>query len=88
MRVAFLGDQFQDGLVVQRRLLGFAEPGGAQGLQARQVVCGHGIDGMRRVSQEQPLFGDRVQFARSGQMFLLLKRAQGGAGLRADATVE
>ena len=31
--MTFLRDQFQDGLVIERGLLGLAQPGGAQGLQ-------------------------------------------------------
>ena len=88
MGVAFLSDQLQDGLIIERGLLGLAEPGGAEGLQPRQVVGGDGVGGIGSSGEEQPLLGGRVQFAGGGQMFLLLEGAQGGAGLRTDDAIK
>ena len=86
--VGLLGGQFEDGLVVERGLAGFAEPGAAQGLQARQVIGGDGVGGIRWSRQEQPLSGGWVQFAADRQALLPLEGAQGGAGLRAYHAVE
>ena len=88
MRVRLLRDEFQDGFVIERALLGFAEPVSALGLQPCQIVRVDRVAGVGRHLEGNARFGFAIQIACDGQMFALLKRAQCRAGLRAGHAVE
>ncbi len=61
MRETFLGDEFQNIFKIERGLLRFAQPGGGDGLQAREVVAGDGVSGIRRFIELEFAFRGRVE---------------------------
>ena len=84
--VGAFGHEFEGGLVVERGLLGLADPGGFQWLQPREILGGEDELGERRGGEHELCAGGGVEGAGGGQITAFLIRAQGGGGLRpADA---
>src|SRR5207249_4678763 len=77
VRMRLLCDQFQNALVVHSLLPGFAEPGGADGAQPRQILPRDRVVRQCGRTQVEPRLGFRVQLARDRQPFTSLKGAQG-----------
>ena len=88
MGAAFFSEEFQDSFVIETRLLGFFQPGGAKREQACEVFAGDGVIGQGRRGEEELGFGRRIQLAVHRQVRLLLKSPQGRARLRADRAVD
>ena len=83
----FFGDEFEGIFVVEAVLLGFAEPVGAEGAEAVEVLGFKGVGGEEGGVEGEAVEGGGVEFASDREIFEALKVANGGAGLAADAAV-
>lgn len=87
VRKRFFRDEFKDVLIVQRGLLGLAEPCGRERLKPRDVIGGDGVGGVGRTFENELVFSGGVELAGGVVALLPLKSGNGRACLRTDGAV-
>ena len=88
MRLGLLGDQFENGFVIEPALLRSFQPGSAQWPQSPQIVGSDRVIGERLRVEQQMASGGCVQGASDGQVFPLLKGNQRQPGPRARDAIQ
>jgi len=86
--VGAFGDEFEDGLVGERGLRGFFEPGFSGGLEIGEVGGGEGELGERRLVEGKNGEGRGVEAAGGREIAGLLEGGEGGGGLPARHAVD